>query len=71
MKPALFGIAIGIVASFGLTHTINSLLYGVTSSDPLTFVAVPLILAAVVAFACLVPAVRATHIDPAVALRSE
>jgi predicted permease len=71
MKPALFGIAIGIVASFGLTHTIKSLLYGVTSSDPLTFVAVPLLLATVVALACLLPALRATRIDPTVALRSE
>jgi putative ABC transport system permease protein len=71
MKPALAGIAIGIVAAFALTHTMKSLLYGVTSADPLTFITVPVILAVVVAFACLLPAVRATRIDPTVALRSE
>ena len=71
MGLTLAGIAIGLIASFGLTRLMKSLLFGVNASDPLTFVAVPVLLALVALVACLLPALRATRIDPLVALRYE
>jgi predicted permease len=71
MKPALAGILVGLVgAAFG-TQLLRSLLFDVSPGDPLTFVAVPLVLLAVAVIACLIPATRATRIDPTMALRRE
>ena len=65
------GVAIGLVGSFGLTRLLTKLLYGVSPTDPLTFVAVPLFLAAAALVACLVPAARAAKVDPVIAIRRE
>jgi len=65
------GIAIGILTALALTHLMASFLYGIPATDPLTFVIVPVFLAAVALFACYLPARRATHVDPLIALRYE
>jgi predicted permease len=65
------GLALGAAASLALTRLIGSLLYGVTSTDTLTFAAAALVLAAVALMACLLPASRASRIAPASALRNE
>ena len=70
-RVALAGAAIGIAASFGLTRLLRAQLFGVTPSDPLTFATVPLILLAVALSAAAIPALRASRVDPVVALRHE
>jgi putative ABC transport system permease protein len=65
------GLALGTFAAYGLTRLLSSLIYGVTATDPTTFAAVTALLALVAMLACLIPAARATRIDPVVALRSE
>src|SRR5262249_1527018 len=71
MGLTLLGVAIGLGCSFVLTRLMSSLLFGVKASDPLTFVTVPLVLGLVGMLAWLMPARRATRIDPLVALRYE
>jgi predicted permease len=65
------GILLGIGGAFAATRTISSLLFGVTATDPFTFMAVALALIAIAAIACYVPAQRATKVDPLIALRCE
>jgi putative ABC transport system permease protein len=71
MLLTLVGVIIGVTGALGLTRVMASLLFGVTAKDPLTFVAVAGLLSAVAFIACFVPALRATKVDPLVALRYE
>jgi predicted permease len=70
-KMALLGVVIGLIASLAVTHLMSSMLFGVSTRDPLTFVGVALLLTLVALAACYVPARRATRVDPMVALRYE
>jgi predicted permease len=71
MRLALVGVAVGLAAAFGLAKLIASFLYGVTARDPLVFVGVPVLLAAVAFLAVWYPARRASRVDPMIALRYE
>jgi predicted permease len=71
MQLAGIGIGVGFVGALGLTRVMNSLLFGVSTTDALTFATVPALLAAVAFAATVIPAWRATRVDPMVALREE
>jgi predicted permease len=71
LRITVAGLAFGVAAAFGLTRLLNAQLFGVKPSDPLTFTAAPLILLLVALAAACIPALRASRVDPMVALRHE
>jgi putative ABC transport system permease protein len=71
MGLAIFGLAVGLLASFGLTQALNSMLYGVGANDPPTLAFAIGLLLFVTVIACCIPARRAMRMDPMVALRHE
>jgi putative ABC transport system permease protein len=71
MTMTLIGLALGLIGAFLLSRVIAGLLYGVSATDPLTFAGVSIMLLAVALLACLLPARRATRVNPIVALRTE
>jgi ABC-type antimicrobial peptide transport system permease subunit len=70
-RPVVVGMALGLAGAFALTRALEGMLFGVTASDPLTFAGGTVALSAVAVVACLVPALRASRIDPLMALRHE
>jgi len=68
---AVTGVALGLIGSFALQHVMKGLLYGVSATDPMTFVVISLLLFGATLLACYVPARRATEVDPIIALRFE
>ena len=71
LKPILLGVALGLAAALALSRVVSSLIYGVRATDPLTFAAVALLLLMVGIFATMIPAYRATRIEPVRILREE
>jgi putative ABC transport system permease protein len=71
LSLTLLGVGFGLAASLAITRLLESQLFDITPTDPVTFVAVPILLLTVALLACFVPARRATKVDPLIALRQE
>ena len=71
MRPALIGIGLGLLGAFALSRLLSSLLFGIAPSDPATYAAVAVVLAATALISCYLPARRALLVDPVTALREE
>lgn len=71
MKPVIVGVVLGLLGCFMITRLIKNLLFGISSTDPFTFIAAAPLLMAVAFAACYLPALRATRVDPAITLKSE
>jgi putative ABC transport system permease protein len=69
MRPLAIGFAVGLPAAFGVTHVLRMALIGVSPGDPVTFIAIVLVLVIAGVLGCAIPARRAMRVDPIVALR--
>jgi putative ABC transport system permease protein len=70
-RLVVIGLILGMAGALALTRLLSTLLFGVTTRDPVTFLAIAALLSLVALLACYVPAWRATKVDPLVALRYE
>jgi ABC-type antimicrobial peptide transport system permease subunit len=70
-RMAAIGLGLGLLAAFGVSRAMASMLYGVSASDPMTYAGVAAVLGAIAVVASWLPARRATRVDPIVALRAE
>ena len=68
---AVAGLAIGLPVAFALTRLMQSVVFGVTTHDPLTFIALPIAVTLTTLLACAIPARRAAHVDPVSTMRAE
>ena len=71
LQVAAIGLGLGMIGAFGLTKLMSSILFGVSTTDVITFVGVPALLTLIASVACLIPAWRATRVDPIEVLRAE
>jgi putative ABC transport system permease protein len=71
VQHAIAGIAIGLPAAFLLSRVMSSMVFGVTTHDPLTFTSLPILIVAVTSLACYLPARRAARVDPVMAIKQE
>ena len=71
MIMTVAGTGVGLAAAFAVVRVMSGLLFGVSAADPVTFIAIPVLLLAVALAACYIPARRATRVDPMIALRTE
>jgi ABC-type antimicrobial peptide transport system permease subunit len=71
LRLAIIGLGIGVIAALAVTRLMDSLLFAVSAGDPVTFISVAILLLLTALFACYIPARRAMHVDPMVALREE
>jgi putative ABC transport system permease protein len=71
IRLTAIGLALGLAGAFAAARMLKSMIYGVSPTDPLTFIVITLLLTFVALLACWIPARRATKVDPLVALRCE
>jgi putative ABC transport system permease protein len=71
LKLVALGLVIGLAAAFVLTRVMASLLFGISATDPVTFITISFVLLAVALLASYIPALRATRVDPMIALRAQ
>jgi ABC-type antimicrobial peptide transport system permease subunit len=71
LKLVSMGMMLGLAAAFLLTRVLASLLFGISATDPITFIGISLVLLAVAILASYIPALRATKVDPIIALRAQ